>query len=416
MEQKYNIDIVRSMFKEKDYDLISTVYKNKKEKLDYICNKHKNLGIQKVSLASFNKNVDNCTQCVSEKYKMNWNKNHPKKEFDKNKYFDKYDKKVKETVGDEYLLCNVFKDDDRTMLDLIHIICGDHYIVEQNKFLNHNNRCQNKDCKHKRRSEQKIKTLDEVKQEVYDLVGDEYLLFGDYTGTNNNMRFQHNTSECNFKFYMTPHNFIQCGQRCPSCGEKSRREKTTKTQEQYEEEVFDRFGNEFTVLGKYINSKEKIRIKHNDCGHSFNITASKMFYNISPCPYCDRPTRGEQRIINYLDCFMKNQYIYQQYYNNLVGINGGQLSYDFYLPTYNLLIEYQGEFHDGTADKQTPEEFEIQKEHDRRKREYAKTHNIDLLEIWYWDFDNIENILYNYLKDKTENSKPIKIKYGKRDC
>ena len=141
-----------------------------------------------------------------------------------------------------------------------------------------------------------------------------------------------------------------------------------------------------------------------------------MFYNISPCPYCERPTRGEQRIIDYLDCFMKNQYIYQQYYDGLVGINGGQLSYDFYLPTYNLLIEYQGELHDGTADKQTSEEFEIQKEHDKRKREYAKAHNIDLLEIWYWDFDNIENILYNYLRDKTENGKPIKIKYGKRNC
>ena len=50
--------------------------------------------------------------------------------------------------------------------------------------------------------------------------------------------------------------------------------------------------------------------------------------------------------------------------------------------------------------RKTQEEFEIQKEHDRRKREYAKSHGIDLLEIWYWDFDNIEDILYNYLRNK----------------
>ena len=31
--------------------------------------------------------------------------------------------------------------------------------------------------------------------------------------------------------------------------------------------------------------------------------------------------------------------------------------------------------------------------HDKRKREYAKDHNIKLLEIWYWDYDNIEEIL-----------------------
>ena len=32
-------------------------------------------------------------------------------------------------------------------------------------------------------------------------------------------------------------------------------------------------------------------------------------------------------------------------------------------------------------------------EHAKRKREYAKNHNIKLLEIWYWDYDTIEEIL-----------------------
>ena len=41
--------------------------------------------------------------------------------------------------------------------------------------------------------------------------------------------------------------------------------------------------------------------------------------------------------------------------------------------------------------------FARQQEHDRRKREYAKQNNIDLLEIWYWDYDNIEDILSNKL-------------------
>ena len=27
------------------------------------------------------------------------------------------------------------------------------------------------------------------------------------------------------------------------------------------------------------------------------------------------------------------------------------------------------------------------------KKNYAEEHNIELLEIWYYDFDNIENIL-----------------------
>lgn len=69
------------------------------------------------------------------------------------------------------------------------------------------------------------------------------------------------------------------------------------------------------------------------------------------------------------------------------------------MPKYNLLVEYQGQYHDGTAGNQTDAEFIIQKEHDRRKREYAENNNIRLLEIWYRDFDNIEEILEQKLKD-----------------
>ena len=71
----------------------------------------------------------------------------------------------------------------------------------------------------------------------------------------------------------------------------------------------------------------------------------------------------------------------------------GNLSYDFYLPKYNLLIEYQGEFHDGSAGKYSRINIKKQQEHDRRKKQYAKDNNIKLLEIWYWDYDNIEKIL-----------------------
>ena len=76
------------------------------------------------------------------------------------------------------------------------------------------------------------------------------------------------------------------------------------------------------------------------------------------------------------------------------------LSYDFYLPKYNLLIEYQGQFHDGTAsivDKS--EYFEKQQKNDKIKRDYANKNNYNLLEIWYYDFDNIENIMNKFIYD-----------------
>ena len=41
----------------------------------------------------------------------------------------------------------------------------------------------------------------------------------------------------------------------------------------------------------------------------------------------------------------------------------------------------------------TKKGFEKQLEHDNRKCIYAESQNINLLVIWYWDFDRIEDIL-----------------------
>lgn len=88
-------------------------------------------------------------------------------------------------------------------------------------------------------------------------------------------------------------------------------------------------------------------------------------------------------------------------YEGLLGLRNGNLSYDFYLPDYNLLIECQGEQHESWIKGWiTKEDFKKQLEHDRRKREYAKDHNINLLEIWYYDIDNIEEILLERLHIK----------------
>jgi hypothetical protein len=109
------------------------------------------------------------------------------------------------------------------------------------------------------------------------------------------------------------------------------------------------------------------------------------------CLLCST-SKGEKKIKEWLeekDVIFK----WQKEFNDLFGLGGRLLSYDFYLPKHNLLIEYQGQYHDGTANNQTKEQFKVQQEHDKRKKEYVKSKNIQLLEIWYWDFENIEQIL-----------------------
>lgn len=168
--------------------------------------------------------------------------------------------------------------------------------------------------------------------------------------------------------------------------------KERKTQSQFEKDLKS-ISPTLQILGTYNGKVNKIRTQCNTCGFIWNPSATSLMSG-SGCPQC-ASSKGEKKILTYLES-VNIFNVPQKEFDNLLGVNDGLLSYDFYLPTYNLLIEYQGEFHDGTAKQQTKEQFEVQKEHDRRKKQYAIDNKINLLEIWYWDYNNIEEIL----KDK----------------
>lgn len=69
--------------------------------------------------------------------------------------------------------------------------------------------------------------------------------------------------------------------------------------------------------------------------------------------------------------------------------NVNKLSFDFYLPDYNTVIEYQGEWHYNNYRNN----LELQQKRDQIKRDYCKEKGIKEIEIPYWDFDKIESII-----------------------
>ena len=134
-----------------------------------------------------------------------------------------------------------------------------------------------------------------------------------------------------------------------------------------------------------------------DCGNTKIILSTnlKQGYTLS-CGCLN--SKGECLVNKYL-CEKHIDFKTQKTYNDLLGINNGKLSYDFYLPEYNLLVEIQGQQHEKPIDIFGGEEqFKIQQEHDRRKREYAEKNGYKLLEIWYYDYDKIEEILSRELE------------------
>lgn len=173
----------------------------------------------------------------------------------------------------------------------------------------------------------------------------------------------------------------------------------------------------YTLLSKkYKGAFNKLKFRCNICNKIFYMMWSNLQRDRG-CPYCSQ-SKGEKKTseqlhvnsftriiqeqydkLNYNDKYINNYFIPQKKFDGLVGLKGGKLSYDFYIPKFNLLIEYQGEQHERYIPgfHKSKEDFLKQIEHDKRKKEYAENNNIKLLEIWYWEFDNIEQILIKEL-------------------
>lgn len=77
-------------------------------------------------------------------------------------------------------------------------------------------------------------------------------------------------------------------------------------------------------------------------------------------------------------------------FKNLISDKGGYYRYDFYLPDYNRLIEFDGEQHNQqNAYLGGKKQFIKVQQADKIKNEYAKKLNIELIRIPYDEKDNI---------------------------
>ena len=127
---------------------------------------------------------------------------------------------------------------------------------------------------------------------------------------------------------------------------------------------------------------------------------SSIFFELNPlshlrgygCPKCG-PT-GEVRIMRYLDnrnISYKREYRLKN--DTGIGTNKGFRA-DFFLPSLNMMIEYNGVQHYRPIKLFGGERrYKEQVERDHALQCYCDKHSIRLLEIPYYEYSNIENIL-----------------------
>ena len=204
---------------------------------------------------------------------------------------------------------------------------------------------------------------------VIEHTGNEFLFLESYKGTHIPIKVVHNT--CGRIFKVAPHEF-KAGGRCRICTR-------TKQQEVFEKEVSDMTFNEYVVASKYVRDNAPIKIKHLVCGNTYETTPNR-FLNGNRCTYCNMSV-GESLVCSVLK-HLEIPFSTQIRFNNLK--DKLPLSYDFYLPNENILIEYQGIQHYQPVDVFGGiSKYYKQLEHDNAKRNYAKHNGYNLLEIPY---------------------------------
>lgn len=143
---------------------------------------------------------------------------------------------------------------------------------------------------------------------------------------------------------------------------------------------------EYSYIQKYKGMHNKILIRHDKCGFIWKVQPSNIKKG-SRCPKCSKKmSHGEKRILDWLEN-NNIQYIFQK----PLKIENYNLVIDFYLPQYDLYIEYNGQQHYSPINFFGGEaRFKQQLQWDRAKENNLKG---KLLIIPYTFYDKIEEIL-----------------------
>lgn len=120
----------------------------------------------------------------------------------------------------------------------------------------------------------KKRTIEDFKNEVKKLVGDEYSVLGEYEKSTIKIKMLHNT--CGTIFEPTPARFLS-GTRCPKC----RSSHIPKTEEVFKSEM--PLG--YILLSPYVNAKTKVFIRHEGCGYEWWTNPSTLRKGHG-CPRC----------------------------------------------------------------------------------------------------------------------------------
>lgn len=222
----------------------------------------------------------------------------------------------------------------------------------------------------------------------------EFEILGEYKGYYEKILTK--CKRCGTIWEPTPVGLIHDNYCCPTCTSKIMSEKHTLSYEEFIERM-DKIKTIKVIGGKYENAQSIMKFKCLKCGHIWEAKASLISREFNGCPHCNI-SKGENKIEEFLK-ENKINFIPQKKFKNCKDIK--VLPFDFYLPNYNMCIEFDGKQHflptsfkgEHATEKEKWEKLRITKFHDKIKEGFCVFNNIKLIRISYLEFNKIEDIL-----------------------
>lgn len=185
---------------------------------------------------------------------------------------------------------------------------------------------------------------------------------------------------------------------CPKCSGKAK-----KSTDDFKSDVKKLVGNEYSVVGMYVNTHEPIAIRHNVCGTTFNMAPDNFLSQSQRCPYC-KLSRGERAVEEYLKKY-HFKYLSQYKFDDCRYIL--PLPFDFVLlgseNNIYCAIEFQGLQHYSVGFGGDEALLDLNKTRDKIKADYCKTHRIKLVVIPCkskgYSFKQIKALVKKYLDE-----------------
>ena len=263
--------------------------------------------------------------------------------------------------------------------------CGEFFSTSMDAFIRKNVRQCNK-CGYKNGAKKNARTHDEFIKIAESVLGSDFIITdGEYKNQKSVFTIFH--KKCEKEFKRTASKILTSNNECGVCGSNIKRRL-----EDVQNEI-NSFSDEIEVVDYF--GTDDVVVKHIVC----ETTVSRPMTELRKhrgfhCPKC-KSSYGSRTIEKYLSEH-KIDYIKEHVFPKCKNIK--MLPFDFYLPDFNMCIEFDGEHHDRALHHWGGEEkFNRVQTNDNIKNVFCDENNIHLLRIKYKDQDKIEEILNSYI-------------------